>query len=149
MPTHPSNTWRVAVLLAVVATVAVGSCLLVFYGFIRPQLPVAYEHETFVEQLDLNAAQRAAVEDIDRRFEAERGRILEHFNAATRDLAALLAREDAFTGDVAAAINRVHGYHGELQALSVRRYFAVLDVLPDEKRPAFRRLAAEALSQPE
>ncbi len=149
MPAIQSDKLRIALLLTVVAVVAVASCLAVFYGFIRPRLPVAFEHETFVERLDLNPAQRAAVEDIDRRFEAERERILQHFNAATRDLAALLESEDAFTGEVSAAIDRVHGYHGELQALSVRRYFAVLEVLPGEKRPDFRRLAAEALSQPE
>lgn len=144
-----SNTFRLAALVAVVAAVAVASCLAVFYGFIRPRMPVAYEHETFVEQLALTDAQRAAVEEIDRRFETERGRLLEQFNATTRDLAALLESEDAYTDAVAGAIDRVHGVHGELQALSVRRYFAVLEVLPEEKRPEFRRLAAEALSHPE
>lgn len=144
-----SNIFRLVVLFVVIIAVVVASCLAVFYGFIRPQMPVVHEHETFIEQLALSASQRAAVEEIDRHFETKRKPLLEQFRATTRDLAALLESEDAYTDAVVDSIDRVHHVHGELQALSVQRYFAILEVLPEEKRPEFRRLAAETLSQPE
>ena len=149
MPKASANPLRLLLLLLLVAIVAIGSCLAVFYGFIRPSLPVDYQQETFVERLALNPAQQAEVEEIDRNFETRRQEILKKFRAATKDLALLLEQENEYSEEVAGAIERVHAVHGELQALSVRRYFAVLDVLPEQKRPEFRRLAADALSHPE
>ena len=136
-------------LLALVSIVAVLSCLAAFYIFIRPQLTALPAHETFMHQLQLTSAQQQQVEAIDARFEAERLRLIVDFEQATDDLARLLEDETEFSEEVSEAIDRIHHVHGALQALSVRRYFAILEELPSEKQPELRRLASQALSQPE
>ncbi len=139
---------KVIGLVAAVAVVAVLSCLVAFYTFIRPQMGGVYHPETFIEHLDLDAALRERVEEVDRGFEAERQRLLSEFEAATRELEALLQSENAFTDEVAEAIHGIHHIHGELQALSIHRYFTILEVLPPDQQAVLRRLASEALSEP-
>ncbi len=136
-------------LLGLIAAVAILSGLAAFYLFIRPQLSHGVVHETFVQQLQLSPGQRENVEAIDRRFEAERTAILRRFEETTRQLAALLEKENAYSPEVDEAIEQVHHVHGELQALSIRRYFAILQELPPDKQSELRRLASQSLSHPE
>ena len=143
-----SIVFKVLGLVAAVAAVAVFSCLLAFYAFIRPQMGGAHHPETFVEHLDLDAGLRERVEEIDRGFEQDRQRLLAEFREATRELEALLQSEDAFSDEVAEAIRGIHHIHGDLQALSIHRYFSVLEVLPPDQQAVLRRLASEALSEP-
>ncbi len=145
----PSLIFRVVALFAAVAVVAVLSCLLAFYGFIRPNLAVGHHPETFVEHLDLDPGMRERVEEIDSGFEADRQRLLAEFDEATRKLEGLLLTEDQFSDAVSRAIEEIHHIHGELQALSIHRYFALLEVLPPDQREVLRRLASEALSEPQ
>lgn len=143
-----SNLLRLFGLVAVVAAVAILSCLAVFYAFIRPQITAHRPPETFIEHLELSEEIRERVEAIDRRFEEDRQRLLAEFGEATRGLASLLEREDRYSEEVSESIHEIHRIHGELQALSIRRYFALLEVLPPEQQAELRRLASEALSQP-
>ena len=143
-----SIVFKVIGLVAVVAAVAVFSCLLAFYAFIRPQMGGVHP-ETFVEHLELDAGLRERVEEIDRGFERDRQRLLAEFRYATRELEALLQSEDTFSDEVAEAIREIHHIHGDLQALSIHRYFAVLEVLPPDQQAVLRRLASEALSEPQ
>ncbi|MCC5789932.1 MAG: hypothetical protein JJT75_09870 [Opitutales bacterium] len=136
-------------LLMVVVIVAVGSCLVVFYTFILPQFSEVHGTESFIEDLDLSPEIAEQVETIDEQFDAERDLLLVDFRSVTSDLAELLAKEDSYSKDVQKAIDRIHHVHGDLQALSVRRYFAILEILPPNKQQRFRQLAADALSQPE
>jgi len=144
-----SRILSILALLGVVAAVAIASCLMVFHWYLYPRMLEHPPHPSFVEQLDLTEAQQQRIERIDARFEEERSAMLRKFAAATQRLADLLAREDAFTEEVSEAIEGVHHLHGELQALSIRRYFSLLEELPPEKQSELRRLASEALSQPE
>lgn len=136
-------------LLGLIAVVAILSGLAAFYLFIRPQLPRGAVHETFVQQLQLSPEQRENIGAIDRRFEEERTMILHRFEERTRHLAALLEKENTYSPELDEAIERVHHVHGELQALSIRRYFAILQELPPEKQAELRRLASQSLSHPE
>ena len=141
--------FRFIILFFSVAVVAVASCVLVFFGFLRQEMPVAYHHESFVERLSLDEGLRAELALVEEAYEARRQEMLARFRVATDHLAKLLESEDGLTEPVALAIREVHAVHGDLQALSVERYFEILDRLPEEKRPILRRMAAEALSQPE
>ncbi len=149
LPMPRSRFANLLSLLALVSVVAVLSCISVFYLFIRPQLASFPAHETFVQQLRLTPEREQGVAQIDAGFEEERLRLMEDFEKATEHLARLLEDESEFSNEVSDAIDRIHHVHGALQALSVRRYFAILEELPPEKQPELRRLASRALSQPE
>lgn len=144
-----STLSRFVGLFALVAVMAIVSCLAVFHWLIRPQLHEAPVYSSFVELLDLNSEQQIRIEEIENYFDAERSLILGRFEQTTRNLAQLLMSEDEYSQQVEDAIAEVHHIHGELQALSVRRYFAILETLPVDKQQRLRKIAADALSQPE
>jgi nickel and cobalt resistance protein CnrR len=146
---NKANPIRVISVLLMVAGVAIATCMLVFYGFLRPQMPIVYHHQNIAEHLNLDESVRAQLEEMDREFDVRREALLVRFRQETSALAKLLTEEDAFNAEIVAAIDAVHAVHGELQALSVERYFAILERIPEEKRPRLRQVAAEALSQPE
>lgn len=136
-------------LLSLIAAVAVLSGWIAFCLFIRPQLVRESVHETLVQQLQLTPEQQRKVEAIDRQFEEERAVILRRFEQSIRHLASLLEKESAYNVEVEEAIEALHQAHGDLQALSIRRYFAILQELPPDKQLELRRLASQALSRPE
>ncbi len=140
---------RSIIFLLTVTLVAVASCFLFFYVFLRREMPITQLHESFIEKLELDDALRTKISTIDEGYDNQREEIIVRFRAATEQLSKLLSSEDAYNGEVTQAINAVHAVHGELQSLSVQRYFSILAVLPNEKRPQFRQLAADALSHPE
>ncbi|MCC5835048.1 MAG: hypothetical protein JJU20_09970 [Opitutales bacterium] len=144
-----TNTLNFLGLAAAVAIVAVLSCLVVFYTFLRPQMAASHYPGTFVEQLQLTEDQEATVKTIEADYEMERTQLLDEFEAATKVLAELLMNEDHYSDKVIEAIYGVHHVHGKLQSLSVERYFAILQVLPEDRQAELRRLASEALSHPE
>lgn len=136
-------------LVAGVVVLAVIAGLVVSFFIMRPQLPFGHRGASFVDSLELSSDQRQEVERIDELFELEREALLVEFKAATNGLALLLEKEDSYTAAVDAAIAEIHRVHGGLQALSIRRYFAILDVLPPDKQLRLRQLASDELSQPE
>ncbi len=136
-------------LIAGVVVLAVIAGLVVSFFIMRPQLPFTHHGASFVEQLELSPAQRQEVERIDSQFEQERAALLVDFKVATNGLARLLEQEGSYSAAVDAAIAEIHRVHGGLQALSIRRYFALLEVLPPDKQLRLRQLASAELSQPE
>lgn len=136
-------------LLILIASVAVLSGLTVFYLFLRPQMVDGPVHESFIEQLQLDSELAGELEIIEQEFEVQRNALLKEFEVATRELARLLESEDDYSEEVHKSITEIHRIHGELQALSIQRYFVILGELPEEKQQVLRRLASEGLSHPE
>ena len=131
------------------ALVASASCLIVLYAVVLPRFEQAHSREGFLDRLQMDPATRTRVGAIDAQFETEREKVIVEFEAAKRQLADLLVSESTLNPEIARTIEHLHHLHGTLQSLSIRRYFAILDELPDEQRPLLRKLAAESLSNPE
>lgn len=136
-------------LLALIAVVAVSSCLAVFYLFLRPQLQHGVAHESFIQQLGLEGDLAAEIEKIEQEFETQRNALLYEFEIATKELADLLKTENDYSERVQKSITEIHRIHGELQSLSIQRYFVILGELPTDKQKVLRQLAAAGLSHPE
>ena len=106
-------------------------------------------HDWLHEQLALTNDEAAAVDAFEPEYRRERDRLLTNFNDRIANLRKLLADRDRFSPEVIEAIHGLHSVHGELQELSIRHYFDMLSVLPSEKKEKLKKLAAEALSEPE
>lgn len=136
-------------LLGLVAAVAVASCLAVYFGVIQRDTHPVEAPASFSEMLGLHPPLSERVDEREAAFDKVRMEILEDFRIATARLSGLLKTESELTPEVAQSIEEIHRIHGALQTLSVERFFAVLEVLPDEKQPVLREMAARALSRPE
>ena len=143
-----ATIFKILGLIGGVAIIAVLTCLLVFHLFLKPHAHEPHSSDSFLDQLNLEPQLYEEVVVIDQRFEEERQSLLDEFSEKTGNLASLLLEEDRFTEQVMQSIHEIHEIHGALQALSIRRYFAILAVLPPEKQAILRQLAAGALSEP-
>lgn len=140
---------KITAMFGLVAVIAVATCLILFFGLLKPMFLGDSHERPLYEQLAVSPEERAQLEEIEKEFEMRRQEVLLDFNEARRELARLLEREDGYSEEVSAAVDRLHSFHGQLQSLSIRRYFAMLDALPPDQQAELRRLAAEALSEPE
>lgn len=106
-------------------------------------------HEWLRQEIGLSDAESAAINDFEAGYREKRAELLEKYRKQMGGLRDLLLRQDDFTPEVQHAINELHRIHGELQELSIRHYYDMLSVLPPEKKDRLRKVAADALSEPE
>lgn len=149
MISKPQFYFRVAIFFGLVAAVAVGAALVFSTLVLRPDGQKGSHAKSTYEHLNLSAEEQEWVDQVYARFEAERISRLEEFHRLQGELAKLLQEEEEYSERVSDTVKQLHVVHADLQEVSIRRFFAVLDVLPAEKRMELRQLAAEALSQPD
>jgi Spy/CpxP family protein refolding chaperone len=148
---YPLKLLMQAVLvLGLVALTAVGSSLMVLRWMGQPvEDHSAHQLVPFYEQLNLSPLKLEEVRLIDAGFERAREPLILEFQKVMRDLAKMLEQEESFTAEIDERVKEVHRIHGGLQELSIRRYFAVMEVLPPEQQEELRKIASTALSQPQ
>jgi len=149
MTSKPQFYFRIAIFFGLVIVVAVGAALIFSMLVLRPGGQKGNHAKSTYEHLNLLAEEQERVDQVYAQFEAERISRLEEFHRLQGELAKLLQEEEEYSERVSDTVKQLHVVHADLQEVSIRRFFAVLDVLPSEKRMELRQLAAEALSQPD
>jgi len=140
---------RTAAFFALVAIVAISTTLLLYVLWFRPGPTEHPGTSDIYEQLTLSPEEEQRIGAVHQRFQAERSDILREFQQLQGQLAVLLKEEETYSPALADAIHQLHEVHAQLQEISIRRFFAMLETLPPEKQEKLRTLAAETLSQPE
>ena len=103
-------------------------------------------HEFVHEELDLDAAQSARLDQLESRFGVERKELNLSLRAANARLAAAMDEEQEYGSKVSAAIDDVHARMGELQKATVRHVFAMRALLNPEQQVRFDRQVAASLT---
>ena len=106
-------------------------------------------HDWLHEELNLTLTEIAAVDAFEPDYRRDRAKLLADFNGQIAKLRGLLVERESYSAEVDAAIHELHGVHGALQELSIRHYYDMMSVLPPEKKEKLRKLAVEAISEPE
>lgn len=106
-------------------------------------------HHWLHGELNLTEEEIVAVDAFEPDYRRDRAKLLEDFNARIAELRTLLVEKEEFSPEVNEAIHKLHIVHGSLQELSIRHYYDMMSVLPPEKKDKLRKLAVEALSEPE
>jgi hypothetical protein len=114
--------------LAAIAGVAIGQAL------IARQAPVESElHALLHDDLDLNSAQKAKMEVIERRFAARKRALEQELLNDNARLAAAIQAEHGYGPAVGAAVDHSHTAMGQLQKETLEHIFAMRAVLnPDQ-----------------
>ena len=103
-------------------------------------------HDFVHEELDLNASQRAQLEQIEEQFAVDRKELELSLRAANARLAAAMNDEHTYGPKVAAAIDEVHARMGDLQKATVRHVFAMRALLDQQQQELFDRQVATSLT---
>ncbi|PTQ12239.1 heavy metal resistance protein [Sphingomonas oleivorans] len=138
-----ARTWLMiaAAFLAAFAGVLVGRGLLQD----RPS-PGVELHDLLHEKLDLNPAQHARLDMIERRF-AVRKRVLElELRTSNAALADAIEAEHGYGPRVRAAVDRSHLAMGQLQKETLAHVFAMRQILLPDQAAIFDRAVVRALT---
>ncbi|MDE1917365.1 MAG: periplasmic heavy metal sensor [Sphingomonadales bacterium] len=135
-----------AAALAFVAAVG-GVCL--GQMVIAPQRPVESQmHQLLHEQLNLDAAQSARVEVLEKVFALRKAGLEAQLRAANVDLAAAIEAEHGYGPRVATAVDKSHHAMGELQKATLEHVFAMRSVLRPDQARRFDAAIVKALTGP-
>lgn len=149
MSSKTQSYFRIAIFLGLVVVVAAAAALALFLLVLKPRGDAGTHSTSSYESLNLSQEEQERVDRVYVRFEMERANRLDEFHRLQGELATLLQEEEEYSPRVAETVKQLHAIHADLQEVSIQRFFAVLEVLPPEKRKELRQLAAETLSQPE
>lgn len=141
-----TNRMQFALAMALAFGAALGGA---FIGrtFIKPPPPVESElHRVLHEQLNLDAAQDARVEAIERQFAVRRQALELELRADNASLAAAIETEHGYGPQVAAAVDRSHHAMGELQKATLEHIFAMRSVLRPDQAGKFDNAIVKALT---
>lgn len=140
------TSWRwtigivVAAFLAGVVGVLAGRVLI-------PQRPHASElHDVLHHQLELDAAQQARLEALERQFAVRRSQLELELRAANAQLAGAIEAEHGNGPRVAAAVDASHAAMGELQKATLEHIFAMRQILRPGQADKFDRAVVKALT---
>lgn len=103
-------------------------------------------HDLLHGQLDLDAGQRARLDDLERRFAIRRRELELELRADNARLAAAIEAEHGNGPRVRAAVDQVHRTMGELQKETLVHIFAMRQVLRPEQTDRFDRAVVRALT---
>jgi hypothetical protein len=103
-------------------------------------------HEFVHEELDLDAAQEARLDELEESFAIERQALERALRDANVDLAAAMTEEQSYGPKVGVAIDAVHVQMGELQKATVRHVFDMRELLDEEQRDRFDRQVSQSLT---
>jgi Spy/CpxP family protein refolding chaperone len=145
------HNWpRILLMLALIATVSIVSCLIVCYLTRRssPSSSLKYSDHWLHEQLSLTADQDKALEGIEKSFSDQRQLHLTELNAWNIELSRLIMVEDHFSPQIHTVIERIHQHQKALQQLVISHLFEMQTLLTPEQRQQLRKLTAKALAEP-
>lgn len=134
------------ILLAILLAVAAGCIGAFAAGEWRATSHPRTLHDFVHEELDLNASQKARLDQLETRFAVERKELDLSLRAANARLAAAMDDEHEYGPKVAAAIDDVHGRMGDLQKATVRHVFAMRALLDANQQARFDRQVATSLT---
>lgn len=138
---------RTILFLALVIAVAAVSAL-ISARVIRSDSSASLDaHQWLHDQLKLSSAQDEKMAPAEKRFLAQRTKLIEEIRSANRDLAAAIRAEGRWSPAVEAAIERGLRAQGELQRATVRHCLEISDYLTPEQTKRFLHVTAEALSR--
>jgi Spy/CpxP family protein refolding chaperone len=103
-------------------------------------------HSQLHQELDLDAAQEAKVETIERRLAARRKALELEMRAANIHLAQAMETEHGYGPEVTAAIDHTHMIMGEMQRETLEHLFAMRATLRPDQAAKFDRIVTRALS---
>lgn len=147
-----SQPLRSLAYLFILLTVCVATSLMTIHWASSPSIPEpeSYQnHKWLHKELSLTPTESKQLDAFETQYRQEREGVLKEFNRRTTALAELLVHTDHLSSEVEHAIHDLHGVHGQLQELSIRHYYQMLSVLPEDKQAQLRTIAVEALSIPE
>lgn len=108
-----------------------------------------YGHQWLHQKLNLSEMEAAAIDALEPAYRRNRTEMQGQFQTKIDKLRKQITSSDKFTGEVSQTIHELHLIHGQLQELSIRHYYEMMQALPADKQDRLRDLAAEALSTPE
>jgi Spy/CpxP family protein refolding chaperone len=104
-------------------------------------------HVLMHEQLNLDAAQQAKIEVLERQFAMRRKALDAQLRQANSDLASAIANEHQYGPKVAEAVDRSHVAMGDLQKATLSHVFAMRAVLRPDQAVRFDTAVAKALTR--
>ena len=136
-----------ALLVAVIAFVAALAGVFVGRQIVASRHPVESElHSLLHREMQLDPAQDAQIEQIERRFAVRRQAIDLELRADNARLAAAIEAEHGYGGQVSEAVDRSHHAMGELQKETLEHIFAMRSVLRPDQAARFDAAVTKALT---
>ena len=96
-------------------------------------------------ELHLTADQDSQITSIEARFAARKAELEEQMTAATRELAAAVAEDKAYTDRVKRAVDRFHGAMGQLQHETILHVFEMRAVFTPQQQEKFDKIVRAEL----
>lgn len=141
-----TSQWRV-LLLAVIAFAAAVAGVVVGGVVLRAHPHTGAElHAVLHGNLDLDAAQKARIETIERSFAIRRRTLELEMRADNARLAAAIEAEHGFGPQVSSSIDASHRAMGELQKETLAHVFAMRQVLRPAQTARFDSAVVKALT---
>lgn len=103
-------------------------------------------HRWLHDKLDLTAAQREDLHQVELKYADEEKRLRSQYEEANRTLARAIREDRSYTPRVTAAVEAVHMRMGELQKLSIAHLFEMRAHLTEEQNEKLLHLAEMALT---
>lgn len=104
-------------------------------------------HSFVHEQLDLDPAQEAKVEELETQLDQRRKALEAKLKAANGELALAMASEHQYGPRVAAAVDHAHMAMGDLQKATLEHVFAMRAQLRPDQAVRFDRAVGKALTE--
>lgn len=101
------------------------------------------------KELNLTPEETAAIDAFESEYRQERAALQSQFQSKIEELRLEIISSEQFSDEVKETIHELHVIHGQLQELSIRHYYQMMQVLPPAKQERLRDIAAKALSVPQ
>ena len=115
----------------------------------RRQHDVEHGHQWLHQKLDLSDREAAKIDALEPEYRKERAELEEDFQQRILMLRDLIVNSQELTPEVRHAIHELHIVHGQLQELSIKHYYEMMNALPKDKQIRLKEIAVQALSIPE
>jgi Spy/CpxP family protein refolding chaperone len=106
-------------------------------------------HQWLHQELDLSDKEAAKIDALEPEYRKERAELEEDFQQRILMLRDLIVNSQELTPEVRHAIHELHIVHGQLQELSIKHYYEMMNALPKDKHIRLKEIAVQALSIPE
>lgn len=141
------NLGRYLLVALIAAAVAVGASWAA-RSMIAADHHAGSELHSFVhEQLDLDSAQEAKVEELEAQFAERRTALEAKLKAANGELAQAMASEHQYGPRVAAAVDHAHMAMGDLQKATLEHVFAMRALMRPDQAVRFDQAVGKALTE--
>lgn len=141
------KVWRTALLTAAIAFVAGALGVYTSLAFLadghdpgHTSLDAAVHHE-----LDLSADQERQIEEIEVRFAASKASLEADMRTATREIAATVSEDKAYTDRVRRSVDHFHIAMGELQHATILHVFEMRAALTPAQQSTFDEIVRKEL----